>query len=137
MSYYDRYIRQTRIFQGTGITLLVAAILINEIVGRTFPLPLLILAGIGIIPLVIGGSGSTPHGIVKAFASLLQSDPTTVNAKEFLTALNTVGKVALVKNSRQLVEHAIYAYEHSKEAEEDVVSELKAAVEKNIKKKAF
>ena len=76
MSYYDRYIRQTRIFQGTGITLLVAAILINEIVGRTFPLPLLILAGIGIIPLVIGGSGSTPHGIVKASSDLCRQGKT-------------------------------------------------------------
>ncbi len=137
MSYYARYIRQTRIFLTAGIALILTAILVNELLGRTFSLPVMVLFGIGVIPLVIGGSGSTPHGIVKAFASLLQSEPTTVNAREFITALNMVGSVALVKSSRRLVEGAVSAYEQSDEAEEDIVKELRSAVEKNIKKKAF
>ena len=137
MSYYERYIKQTRRFQAVGIVMIVVAILGNELTGRTFAPPVWILAGIGLVPLVIGGSGSTSHGIVKAFASLLESEPTTVNAKEFLTALNKVGRVSLVKRSRQMVESALRAYENSPEADAELVKELRETTEKYIRKLAF
>ena len=137
MSYYERYIKQTRRFQAAGIVMIGLAILINELTGRTFAPPVWILAGAGLIPLVIGGSGSTSHGIVKTFAVLLENDPTTVNAKEFLTALNNVGRVSLVKRSRQMVESAVRAYEKSPEADADLVKELREATEKCIRKRAF
>ena len=137
MTYYDRYKKQANLFQAAGILLIALAVLINELSHRSFAPPVWVLAGIGVIPLMIGGSSARPHAIVKSFAILLKNDPSTENAGEFLNALQKTGKVALVKPSRDLVETALYTYEHSPEAEEKMVENLREAVGRYIIKKRF
>ncbi len=136
-SYYDRYMRQSWIFQAVGIVLIVTAAGINELSGRSFALPVWIIAGLGIVPLVIGGASSRPHTVVKSFAILLQNDPSSVNAREFLTAIRKAGKVRLVKRSKTIIESALYAYGQSEEADEELLKELREAIDNNVKVRAF
>ncbi len=136
-SYYERYRRQAFIFEGAGIVLLAAGILLNEVTGRGLGLPVLLLAGAGMVLLVIGGSSARPHVIVKSFAALLQKDPTRKNAEEFLYALEKTGKVSLVRQSGNLVEGALAAYEKSPEADPELVRKLRETVDEKIRHRAF
>lgn len=136
-SYYERYRRQAILFEGIGIALLLGGILLNEATGRGMGAPVLILAGIGMVFLVIGGSSARPHTIIKSFAVLLEREPTRKNAEEFLTALTKTGKVSLVKSSENLVESALLAYGKSPEADEELLKELRESVDTRIKHLAF
>ena len=137
MTYYDRYRRQALLFEGVGIALLMAGILLNEATGRGLGLPVILLAGSGMVLLVIGGSSNRPHTVVKSFAVLLEKDPTTKNAEEFLYALEKTGKVSLVRQSRNLVEGALAAYEKSPDADPKLAERLRETVEEKIRHRVF
>lgn len=136
-SYYYAYRRQAYLFEGIGIVLVGAAILVNELAHLSMSLPVLLVAGIGCLLLVIGGSSSQPHVMIRSFASLLINEPTTKNAEEFIEALEYVGSVRLTSVHQNTVRSSIVKYASSEEADEQVVERLQKAAEDHIETKRF
>ena len=95
----------------------------------------LIIGGIGALLLILGGSSSQPHVLVKSFAVLLTNEPTKENAIEFIKALEYSGTVRLVRHSQNLVSMAIMKYEGMPDSDPEVVKKLKDTVREHIKSK--
>ena len=136
-SYYDRYRQQALLFEGIGIVLLAAAILINELTGRHMGLPVILPAAAGMFFLVTGGSGARPHTMVKSFALLLKNDPCRKNAEEFCLVMEKVKHVSLTKQSRMIVESGLKAYEDSPERDDELVKKLRETAGECIKNRIF
>lgn len=134
-SYYYRYKKQAYIIEGGGILCVGIAILLNELTHDSLKPYILVIAGIGMLLLIIGGSSARPHVLVKSFASLLANEPTTKNAQEFIYALECSGTVRLVKSSQATLDSAVMSYERSDDSDEDVADQLRDAIRAHIKNK--
>lgn len=134
-SYYYKYKRQAYTFQGIGIFGIALAILVNELSNRQFKPAVVLVAAVAMFFLVIGGSSSRPHVLVKSFAALLANEPTAKNAQEFIYALEQTGTVHLVKSSQALINSAIISYENSGEFDNEIAQHLREAVKEHIKNK--
>lgn len=134
-SSYYKYKRQAYLFETAGILGIGISVVINELTGRPMNALVLIIGGIGALLLILGGSSSQPHVLVKSFAVLLTNEPTKENAIEFIKALEYSGTVRLVRHSQNLVSMAIMKYEGMPDSDPEVVKKLKDTVREHIKSK--
>lgn len=134
-TYYYKYMRQAYIFEGIGIAGVIAAVLINELTGRSMGPAVILIGGIGLLFLVTGGSSAQPHVMIKSFAALLSNEPSDKNAREFIQALEYSGTVHLVRRSQNMVQTAMMSYERSAEADPEILQQLQNAVALHIRNK--
>ena len=98
---------------------------------------LTVVGVIGALLLVFGVANMRPNNQIKAFAQQLTTAPDKDFAQGLLDAITKNGKTLLSGRSISNVEQAIIMYEQSKGADAALVEELKAAVEKHIRRMPF
>jgi hypothetical protein len=136
-SYYYKYMMQSYRFEAIGIVLVVVSIITNELLKRANFLPIIILAIIGCVLLVFGGSSSRPANVIRSFAQLLSHAPDSKTAEEFIYALENLKMVSLSLASRNLVNTAVISYSKCSDCNPDVLERLNTAVSTHTKKQVF
>lgn len=136
-SYFSRYRAAAIRFEIIGGALLLIAIVLNLIAGKTLLTVSLLLAAIGAFLLIIGGSSLRPHNLVKAFAQQCAREPCNEIAQGLLEAIECDRKIRLVQKSIDSVDFAIEVYECLDGADPELIRKLREAKEQHIVKKAF
>ena len=136
-SYYYKYMMQSYRFEAIGIVLVVVSIITNELFKHANSLPIIILAVIGCVLLVFGGSSSRPANVVRSFAQLLSHAPDSKTAEEFIYALENLKMVSLSLASRNLVNTAVISYSKCSDCTPDVLERLNTAIRMHTKKQVF
>lgn len=134
-SLYTRYCRMGRRFELSGGLTLAAAVTGHMTTGGNTGLT--VVGVIGALLLVFGVANMRPNNQIKAFAQPLTTAPDKDFAQGLLDAITKNGKTLLSGRSISNVEQAIIMYEQSKGADAALVEELKAAVEKHIRRMPF
>ena len=134
-SLYARYCRMGRRFEISGGLTLAAAIAGRYLSGGNGVSTAMMI--VGLLLLVFGVANMRPNNQIKAFAQQLTTTPDRDFAQGLLEAITKNGKTLLSGRSISNVEQAILMYAQSKDADAALVEELKAAVEKHIRRMPF
>lgn len=136
-SYYSRYCGAAKRFELVGGAVLLIAIVLNLATHNKLFSFTLLLAALGALLLIIGGSSLRPHNLVKAFAQQCAREPGREIAQGLLDAIQSDKKIRLVQRSINDVETAIGIYAQSEDADPALIRQLHEAKDAHIAKKAF
>ena len=136
-SYYVRYCATAKKYEAAGTLILAAAILVDMLTHSAMFTLTLLAAGAGAILLAIGGASLRPHNAIKSFASQMSRQPSDEFAQGLLDALTANKKVQLVPRSIQMVESAIVLYAQTDDADEEILTSLRTALENRVIPKKF
>ena len=134
-SLYARYCRMGRRFELSGGLTLAAAAAGHYISGGNGMSTAMMI--VGLLLLVFGVANMRPNNQIKAFAQQLTTTPDRDFAQGLLEAITRNGKTLLSGRSISNVEQAILVYAQSRNADAKMVEELKAAVERHVRKMPF
>ena len=136
-TYYERYRAAATRFELIGGVLLGAGVLLDYASGQALRSLAILLACIGAILLLIGGSSLRPHNQIKAFAQQCAADPCDDMAKGLLQALEQEKTVPLMQKNLDSVQLAIEIYSGVVDADETLITRLREAAATHLKRKRF